>query len=356
MATIKEIADACELSVITVSRALRKENGVSPRTRERIMAYAKKVGYRPNLIAQNLRKGRTYMVAAIVNNYADEFIGSTLKGIQRELHSHDYQMMALEWGADESEETADKLIKSIIGRNVDGILMARWGHPRETRFFDEIVALKIPMVALDREPFLASIPFVGTDDRSGARDATEYLISRGHEKIGHLSGPLDSSPGKERLLGFYEAMSKHGLRVNADWVIEGEWRYEKSEHKTAQKFFDSCKDLPTAVFAASDILAASLIQVALKQGVKVPEDLSVMGFTDERIADMMVPSITTMHQSPVKIGIEGAKLLVKLIEKQDMEQGNDIQSSRIMVKTRLVERDSVKDISSGKAKPEQSAG
>lgn len=343
MATIKEIADACELSTITVSRALRDGSGVSPLTRDKVLSYAKKIGYRPNLMAQNLRNGKTYLIAAIVSNYADEFVGGMLRGIQRQLFHNDFQAITLEWGADETEASAEKLVETIVGRNVEGILMARWGHPRETAFFDEIVRQKIPMVALDREPFLPGIPFVGTNDRKAAFAATEYLILKGHKDIGHISGPLDSSPGKERLLGFYEAMSKHGLRVNADWVIEGDWKFKQSEENVSREFI-RLKHLPTAVFTASDLIAAHLIQAASTFGIKVPHDISVIGFADEKIARMMVPALTTMHQSPEEIGVRGAKLLIDMIEGKGQKLSNDIQNQRILVETQLIERHSVREV------------
>ncbi len=342
--TIKELAKACDLTPLTVSRALRGEAIVAASTREKVQRIADQIGYTTNILARQLQSGRTRMIGVMLNDYSSEFVGRIVQGAQKCLMDDDYDIVTLEWSKMQKE--VKPFVERICGKQLEGLLMCQWGHENEVAFFSEINRRRIPVVAIDREADLPGVPFVGTDDSKGAELAVKYLIDEGHKKIGHITGnPLHSS-AQRRLMGFYETMSSFGLAVKKEWVVKGDYRYEGAL-KACKEFFDRTDELPTAVFAGSDLIGAIFIQVAREKGLRIPEDISVIGFSDEAFARIVSPPLTTIGTSPSDMGAKGAEMLMAMIENKvnGNSNANDaFENKKELLPVELIKRKSVKRV------------
>lgn len=343
--TIKEIAKACDLTPLTVSRALRGEYIVSANTRKKVQSVADQIGYTTNILARQLQSGRTYMIGVMLNDYSSEYVGRIVQGAQHAFTKADYDIVTLEWSNMQKE--VKPFVERICGKRLEGLLMGQWGHEHEVEFFSEITRRNIPVVAVDREADIPGIPFVGTDDTEGAELAVKHLISKGHRNIGHITGtPLHSS-AQRRLMGFYETMSSYNLPVRKEWVVKGDYRYEGAV-KACRKFFEDRQKYPTAVFAGSDLIAAVFIQTALDHGLKVPEDISVIGFSDEAFAKFITPSLTTIGCSPADMGAKGAEVLLSMVDNINNNRAEDnhaFLSKKILIPVEVIERNSVRELS-----------
>lgn len=342
--TIKELAKACELTPLTVSRALRGDSLVAHSTCKRVQGIAEQMGYTANILARQLKSGRTFMIGIMLNDYSSEFVGRMVQGAQHCVVEADFDIVTLEWT--HVQQDVKPFVERVCGKRLEGLLMCQWGHGHEVEFFSEISRRDIPVVAIDREADLPGIPFVGTDDAGGAEQAVRHLIDMGHRKIGHITGtPLHSS-AQRRLMGFYETMSAFNLPVHKSWVVKGDYRYDGAA-EACQRFFAKNDELPTAIFAGSDLIAAVFIQVAMEHGLRVPDDISVVGFSDEAFAKFVTPPITSISSSPEDMGAKGAEVLLQMIENNNNdkpEANHSFLSKKILLPVELIERRSVKRI------------
>ncbi|GAK33522.1 HTH-type transcriptional regulator DegA [alpha proteobacterium Q-1] len=290
-ATIDDVARLAGVSVSTVSRVLNDERYVREAMRERVHAAVKELHYRPNLYARNLAGDRSHIMAMIFDHAGGDYVAGLLGGAVTAC-SREGLHLVIEI-LDQPSMT-DKLASFIGQINPDGIILTSPVCNDEA-----VIALlqkrRIPMIRVAPIRRMEQILSVGIDDQTAGRDVGDYLIGLGHRRIGHIIGHPEHGGSHDRLLGFQESLKAHGVALPADALAQGYFDFA-SGARGARALLDR-GDPPTAIFASNDEMAAGVLSVAAERGLKVPDDLSVMGFDDGTIASWVTPSLSTIRQS-----------------------------------------------------------
>jgi LacI family transcriptional regulator len=291
--TVYDIAFRAGVSPATVSRVLRGTSPVAAEKRSAVLAAARSLQYRPNLMAQDLALGRSQTVGLVVPDNVSSFWGPLVKGVEDALREHDYHLLIASAEGCESEARAVDLL---LRHQVDGLVIAG-GEMSEQDLLT--VAADVPFVSVCRG--LSSERWrVLVDNREGARLATRHLIDLGHRHIAHISGPLANPDAQERYEGYREALAAAGLAFDPALVFEGAFKLE-SGREGALAFLARGRPF-TAVFAASDQMALASFHALHEHGLEVPRDVSIVGFDDENFAAFCSPPLTTVRQPIFEMG------------------------------------------------------
>lgn len=321
--TLKAIAEQAGVSVSTVSRALSGRGRVNAATRERILRIAEELGYAPDMAARSLVLRRTenigFLIHAIQSLSPHTFYGEILTAVERELRRHRYYLHF----ATVEDESLPPLIKE---NRVDGLLLVGCDLPPS--LIQSLKDRRIPMVLIDNH--LPAIDSVFTDNVGGAFQATAHLIRLGHRRIAFVAETLDNLSFRERLEGYRRALEAHGLPFDPEWVAEG-GRVEGGFAAMA-RLLERAR--PTAVFAANDPTAASAMRAIRAHGLRIPEDIAVVGFDDDPLAVHTDPPLTTMRVfRPKMAALAVARLL-------DLMKNPDQPTLHIRIETQLIVRQS----------------
>jgi DNA-binding LacI/PurR family transcriptional regulator len=332
--SLKQIADATNLSITTVSRVLRKKGEISEETRERVMKVATELNYRPNLLIQGIQTGITGNVGVMIPP-CDYFWVEILKGVHDGLAERNFAPINL-W--DESEfAVADRegfmlrQMHRLIDRRVDGVIL----YPRVSEVYgshlDELESWELPVVTIDHE--LEFSDSVATDERLGAKLVAEHLYQLGHRHIGHLTGDQRWTWAKLRRKYFEDNLSMlPGARCT---TVIGFDEAEKIPAIARQML--TANPRPTAIFACGDWVALEIYRVASELNIRIPEELSIVGYSDSPyITQMVNPPLTTIRQRPRQIGLKTAEMIVDRIEKKD----NQDKRNRFIMDCELIIRGS----------------
>ncbi len=305
MPTISDVAARVGVSPSTVSRVLNGRPGISDETRSRVLEAAKELGYYPAMAGRGLALGRTENLGFLTHHRhtldPSSFYGEILTGVEREARAHGFHVLF-------SADTSEKIPAMVKEQRVDGLILAGCDIPG-----DLVVALKaqgVPLVLVDNH--LEKVDSVFTDNTGGACDAVTHLIHLGHRKIGFICEWFGDLSFAERFEGYKLALQKHGLPYDEDLTAEGLPRQEGSGYVAMRKLLE--RKLPSAVFAANDMTAAEAIRAIKEKGLRIPEDIAVVGFDDGSLAPHTEPSLTTIRVFREKMGIIAARRLLELIE------------------------------------------
>ncbi len=308
--TLTELADAAGVSLATASRALNDSaHPMNKETKRRVLALAQELGYRPNLMARSLKTERTFAIGIIVDDIAGAFTPLVLRGIQDYLNEHHYFSVVI--NADWNPETETEAIQNLISRSIDGIIFV------ESRLRDAQ-----PMLDTANKPYVfahrlfggAKSNSVNVDDVAGGRMATEHLLILQHRRIGFITGRKGWNASEDRLAGYRAALKHAHIPFDRALVIEGDWEMQ-SGYAAAKKFLQM-SDRPTAIFAANDLMALGAMYAIQEAGLRVPEDIAVVGYDDREIAGLARPLITTVSLPCYEMGQRSAELLLQLLEKK----------------------------------------
>jgi DNA-binding LacI/PurR family transcriptional regulator len=327
-ATIYDVARHVGVSIATVSRALNGTGQIAPDTREQIDDAVRALGYKPNTLARSLVTRSTQTIALLLPDITNPFYPGLVKGVQDCAHRNGYMvLLCTAEGDPDGEESYLSMLRS---RQVDGALVdgLRLSKARIGAFVDD----GFPIVSLDRDIDSAVVPLVQVDNRRGARLATEHLLELGHRRIGHVLGVERLRITSDRRQGYEDALSAAGLAVDPDLVVGGAYT-EEGGREAIDRLLDIAPDV-TAVFAANDLSAIGVLNGLVDRGVAVPDEFSVVGFDDLRIASYVSPKLTTIHQPADEIGTRAAQVLIDLL------QGRRRRQRRIMLEPTLVVRES----------------
>lgn len=331
MATIKDIAKLAKASTSTVSHVLNKSRFVSPEITERVNAAAKSLNYAPSALARSLKLNHTRTFGMLVTTSTNPFFGEVVKGVERRCYEKGYTLILCNTEGD--SERMKSNLDTLLQKRVDGLLLMCSDFKEES--FDLFARhQQVPTVVMDWGPIGFPSDKIQDNSHHGGYLATKHLIEQGHTKIGCLTGPLDKLPAQQRLSGFIQAMEESGLAINHDWIAEGDFDCEGGV--TAFQVLQQQIKLPTALFICNDMMAMGVINQADKQGIQVPEDLSIVGYDDVKIAKFITPSLTTIHQPKHRLGQMAVDTLLERIETK--EESNRV----IQLEPTLVIRDSVK--------------
>lgn len=330
MVTIYDIAKHSGYSIATVSKALNNKN-VSEKARLKIMDAVDELHYTPNSSARTLATNKSWMFGIVFDEnlgfgLAHPFFSQVIEGFKKHVELYNYDLLFVSRHMGLQQET----YKHLLHRGVDGIAVIQSFGDDELRKSN----LSIPTVYIDRptnEP-----GSVYSDNRTGSRLAVNHLVDNGHTKIAHIMGDQTTYAGIERATGFRDSMKAKGLEVREDYMVSGGY-YSQAGGREAMIRLLALEDKPTAVFAAGDEMAIAAIRVIKESGLRVPEDISVIGFDDIKLAQHIDPPLTTVRQDKELIGQQAAIMLLdKINNKEDMT--NDVKK---MVPVSLVKRQSV---------------
>ncbi|MEB2265221.1 LacI family DNA-binding transcriptional regulator [Priestia megaterium] len=325
MVRIIDVAKKANVSTATVSRVLSKPNTVTEETTEKVLQVIKELNYQPNALARQLRTLETKTILVIVPDITNPFFSKVLRGIESVAVINGYQVLLGDTGNDLERENG--YLNILLQKKADGmvLLTARM----ESKNIEEM-ALKYPVVLACEYIEGSAIPTVSINNISGAQKATEYLVKLGHKRIGFISGPLDGVIGQDRLKGFYQTMTRHNLTVESILVQEGNFSYESGFNIMNQ--FLALNHPPTAVFAANDEMAFGAINTISSKGLSVPHDISVVGFDDIKFSSIFKPTLTTISQPAFEMGTMAMKLLIKLMNKEEIERPQYLMEDQLIIR------------------------
>jgi len=331
--TLKQIAKELDVSISTVSKSLRDSHEISEDTRLKVQAFAKLYNYRPNNIALSLKNKKTKTIGIIIPEIVHHFFATVISGIEQVANDHGYNVIVCL-----SNESFDKEVinmEVLANGSTDGFIMSLSKETQQKKDFhhiQEVINQGMPVVMFDRITNDVLCDKVIIDDQMAAYEAVDYLVGQGFKEIALVTTVDYVSVGKLRTDGYINALNDHAIPVNEDLII----KIEDIDHCEEPIAALLERQKPRAIFAVNELFAVTSIKIAHKMGIKVPEELSVIGFTDGIISQFSSPSITTVSQNGIKMGGRAAKMLIDRLE---LDEENE-QYTTELIETSLVERES----------------
>ena len=330
--TIKDIARKLRISVSTVSRALRNLPDVNPETKKAVEELARQLNYEPNYIAQSLINKKTRIIGVIVPVISSPVFGRILTGMNDAAQKHKYQLMICQ--SNESAELEAALVKQLASFKVDGLLVSISSGTQSEEPFEIFKRKEIPIVFFDRVLPDVNATKVIVDEYHSAFMAVEFLIKSGYTNIAHLAGPPNLSISIDRLNGYLAALKHQNIPVNENLIIPCE-HFEDDALNGVKKLF-SHKPYPDGIFCINDASAITVIKHLKKKGVRIPEEVAVIGFNNDPISEVVEPSLTTIMLPCYEIGNMAVEMLIKRINDRS------IPADTIKLPSKLIKRDSSK--------------
>ena len=329
--TLDEVSRIAGVSRSTVSRVINNHPNVSKATRTRVQQAIKKCGYRPNGVARSLATNRTHILGMIIPEavtrlFIDAYFPLMLRGATEACNRRGYQLiLSLFTSSVDPRVMYDRVLRSGY---LDGAVVAN--ASLDDQLIPTLLEESIPFISIGRHPD-DRVPYVDVDNIGGARMATEHLIRLGHKRIAMITGPLDMTPSQDRLQGFRDVMAAHHLSVD-DWaVVEGDFT-EVGARAAMRRLLP---DKPTAVFVASDSMAIGAIKAIRDKGLRIPEDICIIGFDDIPSAMTIEPELTTVRQPIERLGQLVVDVLIDRLER-GLKGATAVE--RIVLPTELVVR------------------
>ena len=313
MVNIRQVADKAGVSIATVSRVINKSGSVSQDTKNRVEEVIEELEYKPNLLGRNLRRAETRMILVSLNNIANPFYSRIVKGIEEHGKEKGYNIMIYNNNGDSEREKI--YLNLLLNRLVDGVILL---SPKISANQLSEIGKNYSVVQCCEYKKGVNIPRVSVDNVEAARTAVSYLINNGHRHIAMISGYKDVLSAVQREEGYRLAMEEAGLGWDENMIINGDYTYKGGE-KAAREFI-SMKKKPTAIFAISDNMAVGAVKAIKEEGLKIPEDIAVVGFDNTQIASVYDPRITTISQPRYKLGEIAVDLLIKIIKGEKLEK------------------------------------
>lgn len=310
--TIKDIAKILNISVSTVSRALRDTYDVNQETKEKVLALAAELNYKPNFNATGLAKGSTHNLGVILPFITNYYFSTVITGIQEVAYNNGYNIIL--FVTNDSPEREFDIIENLSVSSLDGLLVSISSDSDSCDHFQEIIDEGIPIVFFDRVASEIETSKVMQDDYNGAFEAVEHLILNGYTRIAHIAGPRGLSFTEARLKGYKEALGKHHIAVNEDWIIYSGFSQDFGESDTIQLM--ELEQKPDAIFAVNDRKAVGAMIELKKRGIKVGKEFGVIGFTNDPMSTIISPSLSTIAEPAFEIGKLSCELLIKHITKK----------------------------------------
>ncbi len=330
--TIYDIAKKLDITAATVSRALNHNPNISEATRQLVLETAEKMNYKQNRLALALKSGKSNNIGVIVPRVNTNFFGSVIRGIEEELDAKGYQVIICQSHNDAEKESEN--IESLINSQVDAIFISTSSH--DTQRFEKVLKKNIPLIFFDRKKSMENVSSVTIDDFAGGYMATKHLIEQGCKNIAHLaSGDLEIEIFKQRHAGYKQALLDYDLVYKPEFVIETKSKIE--EGKIAVEKLFALDEKIDGIFSASDFVALGAIKEIQARGLKVPEDIAVVGFANEPFTDFLELTMTTIDQFPQEMG----KMTAKVFLEQAEDHNEQIKiEKKVVIEPQLIIRQS----------------
>lgn len=330
MATIKDIAKLAGVSVTTVSRALNGYSDVSEKTRKRIKEVANQLQYSPNTVARSLVMNKSKTIGLLVSELnrtgaKDMFTYEVMCGINDSASDEGYDLIL--FSTNLVKQKAKSYTQLCKERLVEGVIMQ--GIKKDDPYLDEIIESNIPCVLVDVEVAGENVGFVTTDNEFGAQMAVKHLLNLGHKHIALMNGHDKALVSQKRQKGYEKELEGASISIKKEYILNGNFLESEAE-VVAYRFLQEHPEV-TAIFCASDLMALGVMWAAKRLDLKIPEDLSVVGFDDITLSQYTHPPLTTISQDKYQIGYEAAKLLIGMLEGNGTKR-NAILDNRLVVR------------------------
>jgi DNA-binding LacI/PurR family transcriptional regulator len=324
--TIRDVAEAADVSTATVSRALAGKGQVTDELKDRIFEAIRRLRYTPNRVARNLRSRTTRMIGVVVPDIENPFFTSIIGGIEEVLQAANYSLLLANYNENPAKEYA--LLRTLIAEGAAGIIFTPSNAPKAD--YQDLVREPTALVAISRYPEGLSVDVVAVANSSGARVATDHLIRLGHKTIAFINGPIGISTARERQAGYLEAFAAAGLEPQRDLIVYGGFR-QHGGYRAMQALL-SLDRQPTAVFTGSNLMTLGALQAIHERGLRIPKQIAVVGYDDLPWATSLQPPLTAVAQPARDVGVTAARLLLDRLA----EPGRPTR--RIILDTHLVVR------------------
>ncbi len=330
--TLRDIAQGLGVSVVTVSKVLRNQGKISAATRKRVLQRAKELNYQANLVARSLVTRRTFTIGLLLPDFTHPFFAEVAKAIAETVRPHGYHVIISYF--EENPDLERKEMDSLMAHQVDGLIAASAQSRPDS--FETVLQRKVPLVLIDRPIAGLQTSFVGADNEAIGRLATNYLIEQGCRRIAHLRGPKIGI-AEARLAGYRHALKKHGIELPSRYVVGA--RYADSTGYSAMRRLLQCHPIPDGVFCYNDPVAIGAMKAISEAGLRIPQDIAVVGAGNVHYSDVLAVPLTTIDQGTEQIGKRAAELLMAEI---DAKQRPRIK--RVLIPPKLVTRQSAQRI------------
>jgi LacI family transcriptional regulator len=307
--TLEDIARQAGVSRATVSRVINGSANVKDKTRLRVMEVIQQINFQPNIAARSLAAGRTNVIglvipAGVAAIFADPYFPLLIQGVSTACNARDYSVML--WLAEPEYER--RMVRQILHSGLlDGVVVS--SMLMEDPIVHELHDSKKPFILIGRHPLL-DVNYLDVDNLTGGVEATRHLLDLGHSRVAAITGPHNMIAGSDRFAGYCQALRERGLDLQPELVAEGDFS-EASGYEAMHRLLPA---LPTAVFVASDTMAEGALRALREAGLRVPQDMAVVGYDDLPNAARISPSLTTVHQPTTQMGAQAVNALIDIIQ------------------------------------------
>lgn len=326
--TIKDIARMLNISKSTVSRALSGRSDIHPETKSKIIELAGQLSYEPNTLAINLKQQKTNTIGVIIPETINRFFARSVGGIQKIADMAGMNVMICQ--SNESYMAEKNNLHSLVSSRVDGLLISISRETDRSDHFKPVFDKGIPMVFFDRicEDINASQVF--TDNYEIAFEGTEHLISQGAKRIAFMAGPQHLFTSRNRLRGYLDALKRHNIPVLESYIIHSHYTSNKIEEYA--RYLINLPQQPDAVFAINDYAAIEMMHIMKKSGLRIPDDIAVLGFNNENMGKFVDPPLSSIDHPAHEMGAAAAEILINHIRHHDLKPENRLIKSKLIIR------------------------
>lgn len=322
-----EVAEKAGVSVATVSRVVNGSGGVSKKLERRVRQAMDQLHYHPSTLARSFKTQQTRMIGVLIPLLDHPYYSRLARAIEQRLFANDYR--AIICNSEEDEERERAYIEMLVRQRVDGVIIN--SSAKNTSYTLKLKDLNVPYVLIDRNLPHANGGKVFCDNSQGGFLGMQHLLELGHRRIGVVAAPESQEPIIRRLLGISEALAQYGVPEDPDRVVTGDVQLFDMGYDAAKRLL-SRKPRPTAIFALTDVTAIGVLHAAAELGLKVPEDLSVVGYDDLPVASYTIPPLTTVAQPIVEMGETAVEMLFRQIESPDQPAEKAVLSTHFVLR------------------------
>ncbi|WP_425280980.1 ribose operon transcriptional repressor RbsR [Mixta intestinalis] len=330
MATMKDVARMAGVSTSTVSHVINNNRFVSEAIREKIEAAIRELNYAPSALARSLKINQTHTIGMLLTASSNPFYAEVVRGVENSCYERGYSLVLCNTEGD--EERMNRSLETLLQKRVDGLLiMCTESHLPSVDILTRYPG--IPSVMMDWAPFEGDSDIIQDNSLLGGELAANYLIARGYQRIACIAGPLDKTPACLRLEGFKKAITAAGLPLPAEYIVNGDFEFQGGFN--GMNALLACKIRPQAVFTSNDAMAVGAYHALYQAGLRIPEDMAIMGYDNIELARYMTPPLTTIHQPKDELGELAIDTLIHRMKAPGASQ------QKLVLTPELIERHSV---------------
>ena len=335
--TLKEIAKTLNLSIATVSKSLKDYPDVSQKTKKKVLAYAEKVGFTPNIFAQSLKGKATKTIGVIIPNMVHYFFSSVLDAILKEAEKRNYLVITLQ--TNENLQLETKQVELLLNKSVDGIIMSLCNlSDSNLSHLKKIIDYNTPLVLFDKITKFIDCSKVVIDDIKASYDAVSYLIKSGYKRIAYFRGDLNPQNSIDRFTGYKKALREHNVEFDPNLIFLTPNADFENGYQNAKLLFENTQVKVDAIYAITDLSAIGAITYLNEKQIKIPDEVAVFGFSNWFMSSVITPKLSTLDQNASKMGTATAKILFEEIEAKFNKKS--IKHKKVIIDTEMIIRES----------------